>query len=239
MLVAYQQRTRLLLGDEKFNWLRDGDLINYINEARNQVAGESECLVDYSSLAVSAASQMYPFSQIVITAANVTAGFGQVLNVRTGSFSIGDVGHKLVYPRAWSWYQLYTLNQPVPAVGEPREFAQQGQGVSGTLWINLLDTDYVLNLDTVCLPVPLVDDTTVEAIPLLWTIPVSFYAAWLAMMTRPAPDTKPDDMLQRYEQMMGRARAGATSQVLPHIQSQGPDLANANRYGISQGRGGG
>jgi hypothetical protein len=225
-----------LLGDEMFKWLRDGDLRGYINEARNQVAGEAECLSDFSSLAVSGTSQLYPFSQIVITAANVTAGFGQVLNVRMGSFSIGDVGHKLVYPRAWSWFQLYTLNQPVPEVGEPREFAQQGQGVSGTLWINLLDTDYVLNLDTVCLPIPLADDTTPEPIPLLWTIPVPFYAAWLAMMTRPAPDTKPDEMLQRYKQMVEMARTGATSQVLPHLQSQGPDLANANRYGISQGR---
>lgn len=232
MLITYQQRTRRLLGDELFKWLRDGDLEDYINEARLQVAGEGECLPDYSQLQVNQTSQEYPFSLITISAVNLTLGYSEVLNVRMGNFSIGS-GQKLVYPRAWAWYQLYTLSDPVPVPGPPREFAQQGQGTSGTLWINLVDQSYQLNLDTVCLPLNLVDDTTPDAIPRLWKQAVPYYAAWIAMMTHPS-GANPDEMFARYQQMMERARSGAVSQVLPHIQSQGPDLANANRYGISQ-----
>ena len=235
MLVAYQQRTRLLLSDEMFKWLRDGDLTAYINEARNQIAGESECLADFSSLTVAPPNQRYQFSAITISTANRTAGFSQIINVRMANFNVAS-GAKLVYPKSWQWFQLYYLDQPVPSAGEPVLFAQQGQGTAGTLWINLPDTNYTLNLDAVCLPVPLVNDTTPEAIPLLWQIPVPFYAAWIAMMTRPVPSSNPNDMFDRYQQMMARARAAAISAVLPHIQSQGEDLVLQNRYGIS-GRG--
>jgi hypothetical protein len=240
MLVSYQQRARLLLGDETFKWLRDGDLIPYINEARNQVAGESECLADWSTLNIDETSQTYSFSAIAVSAANVAFGYGPVLNVRQGAVQLGS-GFQIIHPRAWAWFQIYTLDQVAPLAGLPEEFAQQGQGVSGTLWVNLSDTSYTLNLDAVCLPIPLVDDSTLEAIPQLWQIPVPYYAAWVAMMDAQAmgrlpAQLDPQLMLDRYKQQMERARTGATPQTLPHIWSQGPDLSIQNRYGIAGGR---
>jgi hypothetical protein len=238
MLISYQQRARLLCGDETFKWLRDGDLTTYINEARNQVAGESESVVTTGQLSAvpGSGAQQYPFSALVLPAAAISGGVGLVLNVRQGSYLVGE-GQKSVYPRSWPWFQLYILNQPLPEAGPPHEFSQQGQGQFGTLWLNLLDTSYTLQFDVVCLPTPLVSDTTAEAIPLLWTIAVPYYAAWLALMSHPAPQMDPEKMFERYQQMMQRARGGAVSQVLPHIQSQGQDIANANRYGLQQGRG--
>src|SRR5215472_7866105 len=177
MLISYQQRTRLLLSDEQFKVYRVGDLTVYINEARNQVAGEAECLADYSSLPVDQTSQQYPFTSIVGSAAAHTAGVGPILNVRSANVALG-AGQQIVVPRAWEWFQIYELDQVAPSPGLPRVFSQLGQGVAGTLWVNVLDIAYILNLTTTCLPIALASDETPEAIPLLWTIPVPFYAAW-------------------------------------------------------------
>jgi hypothetical protein len=239
VLTAYENSTRQLIQalGSTVPLIDTATLDQYINTARNQVAGEGTCVVAYpATLAVVGPQQGYAFSSIVLPA-GITPGTGPVLNVRQAAYQAGT-GQQLVYPRAWPWFKTYWLDQAAPIPGPPREFAQFGQGTNGTLWVTLPDGPYTLNLDVVCLPIPLVDDTTAEAIPELWQDAVPFYAAWLGMQNVQR-QADADMMMGRYKELMNRARAFATPEQMPGLYSQGPDLAMQNRYGISPAKGGG
>ncbi len=157
--------------------------------------------------------------------------------MRLANFSVpGASGATYVRPRAWEWFHLYYLSQTVPTAGPPEVFAQYGQGANGTLWFNLPDFPYVVSLDTVCYPMNLVDDSTYEVLPYLWTDAVPYYAAWLGMQNEQRQGDA-DKMMERYKELMGRARAASTPSVLPGIYQQQPDPFISNRLGISQGKG--
>jgi hypothetical protein len=69
-------------------------------------------------------------------------------------------------------------------------------------------------LDAVCLPITLVDDHAIEAIPQLWTDAIPFYAAWLGMQSLQR-QSDADTMLQRYQSLIRRGRQLATPTELP------------------------
>lgn len=237
MLTAYQQQFNALIqapSSPKPLITADAATV-YINTARGQVAGEAGCIRVYATLEITPASQQYPFSAIVFPAG--TQGVQGVFNVRLGNYVVAS-GYQLLRPRPWEWYHSYILSQPVSTAGPPKVFAQYGQGALGTLWFNLSDSDYTVNLDTVCYPVPLVNDATFEALPYLWTDAVPYYAAWLGMMNEQRQGDA-DKMMERYRDLMQRARQAATPTLLPGLYQGGADPFLANRLGLSQGRGGG
>lgn len=235
MLFAYRQQCQRLLhdaGDARFN---PADLDSYINTARGQLAGETECIRVYASLALAANTQQYPFSSITFPAG--TTGVQGVLNVRMASYALGT-GAVNVRPRPWEWFNLYYLCHPVPQAKAPEVFAQFGQGANGTLWFNLPDLPYTVNLDTVCFPVTLTTDTTPEAIPYLWSDAVPYFAAYLAMLNAQKVDAA-DAMLKLYSVFVDRARKAATPTVMPRIYQGTEDPFLANRLGIRVAAGGG
>lgn len=206
----------------------------YINTARNQVAGEGECIRSYASLAVVAGTQQYAFSAITFPVG--TAGIQGVANVRLANYALGN-GSVYIRPRSWEWFHLYYLcNQQTAAA--PEVFAQFGQGENGTLWFNLPDINYNVSLDTVCYPIPLVTDSTVEAIPYPWTDAVPYYAAWLGMMNEQRQGDA-DRMMQRFKDLMARARLMSNPSVMPSNYAQQPDQFAQNRFGtVSRGQAG-
>ena len=213
-------------------------LVININTARNQVAAQGECIRNYATLAVTAAAQQYPFSAITLGTAIPPNSVGGVLSVRKATFGVGG-GQGRIYNREFEWFQNYILANPAPVAAQPKYWAQYGQGVNGTLFVNLPDGPYTLTLDCACLPVPLVDDNTPEAISELWTDAVPYYAAWLSM-TDLQRQADAEMMLKRFDLLMARARQTATPSVLPHQFSGGPDPMMANRLGITPAaRGGG
>ncbi len=209
-----------------------------INTARNQVAAQGECIRNYALLVVTSAAQQYPFSAIALATAIPPNSVASVLNVRKATVALGS-GQTRMYSREFEWFQNYILANPVPVPGQPKYWAQYGQGVNGTLFLNLPDGPYTLTLDCACLPKPLISDTTPEAIPELWTDAVPYYAAWLSM-TDLQRQADAEMMLKRFDLLMARARQTATPTVLPHQFSGGPDPMMANRLGIAPAaRGGG
>ncbi len=240
LLSAYEAATQQLIQalTSSVPLIDTPTLDGYINDARNQVAGEGECVVAYpATLAITAPTQIYNFSSIVLPPAAVLAGFGPVINVRQAAYLVANA-QKQVYPRAWPWLKMYYLDQPVPDSGAPHVWAQFAQGVAGSLAINLPDIPYTLNLDVVCLPIPLVNGAspaTPDAIPALWDDAVPFYAAWRGMQNAQR-QADADMMMARYKEMMARARSAATPSQMPGIYSQGPDPAMQNRYGIAPAR---
>jgi hypothetical protein len=233
MLTAYTQTVvRLLKNDQTFAKVNTFDLYDWINIARGQIAGESECIRVYSTLAVNNPTQQYPFSAIAFPAG--TQGVAAVQAVRDITWQIAG-GAKKVYSREWEWFNRYILSSPVPVPGPPKYWAQYGQGTQGTVFVNIPDSAYTLNLDTACLPIPLVDDTTPEAIPRLWTDAVPYYAAYMAFLQQGDKDNA-DNMMRYYGEFMQRARAAATPSELPHQFAGTSDPTVGNKLGIQQRR---
>lgn len=237
MLTQYQQNARRILNDQGFARFFEGDLTDWINQGRGQIAGEAECVRVYASLSVGAASRQYPFSAISFP--DGTQGVAGVINVRMVTYTTpGTALVNTVTPREWEWFNTYVLpavpnidanGNPVGSV--PETWAQFGQGANGTIFVNLLDTDYTLNLDAVCYPVPLVDDDTAEAIPYLWTDAVPYYAAYLAFLTAQDAD-KAEAMFKLYTLFAQRARQFANPSTLTHQYEQSADPMMASRLGL-------
>lgn len=239
-LTAYlAQVQRLLQNPAAPNDLySDADLTIYINEARQQLAAESESIVILGTLAVSALNiGPYAFTAINLLGA---VGVSRVLNVQTTWYSVGD-GKKWIRPRPWPWFSLYELNNPVPMGGEPQVWSQYGQGVNGSVYFSPIpDIAYTVTCDTVCLPVDLVDDTTPEAIPALWTNAVQYYAAYVALLGSQtgARMQEAQEYFKLYEQFVNRARAFATPGITPTIYRQVPNPMREGQLGQQSKAGG-
>ncbi len=179
-------------------------LTDYINIARNQVAADAECIRAEASLVLASGVQGYVFSALVVG----VVGTGSVLNIR--SARIGSVPLDI---RAWEWFVQYYLGSG--ASGTPVRVAQQGQGTYGTLFFDPTpNATFSASFDTICLPIALVDDTTAESIPRLWTDAVPFYAAWLGYMSAQR-QADAEAMMGRYRELVRKGRATATPSELP------------------------
>ena len=231
MLIYYQQVTRrLLLNDQTFARFNDFDLRDWIGIARRQVAGEDEAIRVYSTLAIAQSTQQYLFSAITFPAG--TAGVGQVQAVRDITYQIAG-GAKRVYSREWEWFNRFILANPAPVPAAPKYWCQYGQGTQGTIFVNLPDMPYTLNLDAVCLPATLSSDADPEALPALWTDAVPYFAAYMGFLQVGDKDNA-DHMMQLYQAFVQRARAAATPSELPHQFSGTPDPTVGNKLGIQQ-----
>ena len=217
MLTQYRQTVQRLLKDEKQERFNLFDLTDWINVARGQVAGEGEATRALVLFTTTPAMNFYNFSGISLAA---VAGAASVLSVRmiTG-------GGALLTPREWEWFNSYYI--PAPTSGAPRDWCQYGQGAQGSFLLNPVpNAATALHLDLVFLPIPLVDDATVEAIPYPWTDAVPYYAAYQAYLT--AQDSgNAKNMLDLYEIFMRRARTLATPTVLPLQYEMGHSALSA------------
>ena len=230
MLNSYRAQTRRLLQNPPApNALYSADdLKSYINTARGQLAGESECVRVLGTLALAASTRVYAFSTIVVSS---VAGVGGVFNIKQASVVVGG-GQTLLYARSFVWFNSYLLNEVVPASGVPTTYAQYGQGKTGSLYVYPLPSDtFSLNVDCACVPIDLVDDSTAEAIPFPWTDCVPYFAAYMALMSAQRQQDA-EVMLKRYTEFVGRARRMSTPTVLPFQHPQAADLTRTNKLGL-------
>lgn len=237
MLNAYLAQTQALLQNPAApsNLYAPSQLTTWINLARGQLAGEAECIRYYASLDTVADQQVYPFADIN-TGTPSANGIGGVFNVKQITVNVA-AGAQFIYNRSFQWFNLFFIAQPAPEPDIPTDWAQYSQGSTGSLYFNPIpDTIYALNLDCVCLPINLVDDTTVEAIPYPWTDCVPFFAAFYAYMSAQR-QADADKMYQRYQQYVQRARGMSNPSVLKKNFAQAVDELSTNRLGIQSGRG--
>lgn len=231
--TEYMQRTQLLLNDESFARYNDEDILRYINMARGQIAGQSECIRVLGTITVSQSAQQYNFTGIGLVNASLS-GVQGVLHVRQATYAVAS-GAKILHPRSFPYFNQYFLNQPVPQAGAPSVWSQYAQGALGSIFVNLLDADYVLTCDTVCYPVSLVDDSTPEAIPYEWTDAIPFFAAYFAALTL-GDAARSKMMYEEYQKFVALGRGAANPSVLPQSFAQAQDPMAANRLGL-QSRG--
>ena len=228
-LNAYIQQTQRLLQNPPATTAlySTADLTVYVNVARNQIAGESGCIRVIGSLPTTAGNNNYPFSSINLA----PPGVNNVLNVRQVTINVTN-GFSFLHSRPWEWFNRYRISQVNMPNAMPTEWAQYGEGVLGSVYLNPTpDMTYQLNTDAVCLPIPLASDTDPEAIPTLWTDAIPFYAAYYALMSSQRQNDA-DTMYKRYEEFMERARRAATAAVLPGQYPQVADPTMQNKLGM-------
>lgn len=222
-------------------------LTRWINIARGQVAGEGECVRVLGLLNTVVDQRAYSFSAIDVGTSSVT-GVSGVIHVRDVLYGIGVNGYRKLTPRGWEWFQQFKLNTAVPVSNEPRSWSQYGQGAaspgatlsnaSGTFYLDPPPNDvYVLTLDCVCYPIPLIDNTTKEAIPYLWTDSVPFFAAYYAYLSAQSGARQADAarMYEMYGTFLERARKAANPSVLRWQYQQATDPTQLNKIGLPQG----
>ena len=204
-LTLYQTNLNLLLHNQSGTLYATSDLTNYINRARHQVALEGACIRGLLSFSTGGAIRSYPFSGFTIPSGN---GWQSVVAVRQlyGTVPIAS--------RTWEWYaQFYLLsNATAPTI---TTWAQYFPGVSGTLYVfPVPSATQTLQADCVLLPIDLVDDTTIEALPYPWTDAAIYYAAYLAF-SGVSRNADADRMFSLYIRHMTRARDSSVPSQLP------------------------
>jgi hypothetical protein len=204
-LNSYLTQVQRLLHDSTGSLYPTADLTSYINQGRLQIASEGMCVRGLFSLNTAAATQVYAFSSISVSA---LAGASYVLAVRKAG--IGTVS---LASRVWDWFYNYCIL--APATGSPNTWSQLGQGASGNLYLYPTPTSTLtMTLDCVVVPVVLVDDTTVEVLPYPWTDAVQYFAAYMAYFNSQRT-ADADRMWQEYQKYMQRARDMSTPTALP------------------------
>lgn len=247
MLTSYISQTRRLLqhpSANSANLYSDADLTAWINIARGQLAGESECIRVIGTVSTVAAQQPYNFSSLNV-GTPATTGIEAPINIRSINYTVAS-GFKRVQVRSWEWFDLFVLNNPVPVAGPPTVWSQYAQGAApgqsgahlgGSFYINLPDDVYVLNCDCVCSPLALADDTTPEAIPYLWTDAVPFFAAYFALLSAQNNSRMADAerYFNHYTTFVERARKASNPSVNRWLYQQAGDPAQAAKMQVQPG----
>lgn len=210
-LTAYQtELTSLIQAPSSPNPLiPTASQTTFINLARQQIAGDGECVRCTGGLALTNGTQSYTFASI---GGFSLAGVTGVLSVRQGA-----IGNRVLDLRSWEWFLHYRTGSS----GAPVMMAQQLQGANGNLSFDPIPNGtFTIVLDIVGNPQGLALDADPEAIPYPWTDAVPFYAAWLALMSLQR-QLDADKMYERYLNLMARARKDTTPTVLPDYMPGG------------------
>lgn len=236
-LTAYETQTQRLLQNPKSptTLYATSDIDSWINTARGQVAIEFECVRTLGTITTVLNQRNYNFASINI-GVSATNGIQGALHMRSMRYAVAS-GFQWVTPRAWEWFELYDLNNPVPDSGAPREWAQYGQGQTGSFYIDKLpDQIYTLTNDCVCVPIPLVNDSTVEAIPYPWTDAVPYFAAYLALLSAQMGARRADAeaMFGYYTTFGQRARQFSNPSLLRGNYEQSADPTTQSKLGLQK-----
>jgi len=155
--------------------------------------------------------EIYPFADIE-TFPNLT-GVQSIFDVL--SVSIIYANYRYSLPKySFTTYQSSIRQYPFQYQYVPTVCAQLGQGTAGNLFLYPIPSQaYQMEWDCYGLPVPLVTDVTIEAIPDPWPDCVPYFAAYLAYLTAQrkadADGMKAiyDDFVHRYSAYSNMGRA--------------------------------
>lgn len=236
-LTAYLTQTKRLLQNpaSPTTLYSTADLTDYINSARSQLAGEAECVRALGTIPTILAQRNYNFTALTFS----TTGVQGALNVRSLRYAVAS-GYQWMAPRTWEWFELYYLNNPVPDSAAPVSWAQYSQGQTGSFYIDPLpDLIYTLTTDSVCLPIPLVDDTTAEAIPYPFTDAIPYFAAYLALLSSQTNARRADaeSYFGYYSQFVQRARQFSNPSLLRGNYEQSVDPTMQSKLGLGKAAG--
>ncbi len=253
MLTTYENRTRQLLQNPGAgtSLYATADIDSWINQARGQLAGETEACRFLGTLTTQLGVRNYNFSSINLGSGNGLAG---VINARQMLYAVAS-GYQWIRPRPWSWYFLFKLNNPVPQSGAPTVWSQFSQGGSGQGSITGIGTGtmssgsfyldpppdlvYSILIDCSCYPSTLVADTDIEAIPYLFTDAIPYFAAYLALMSAQTSIRMEyaQKMFELYKMFVDRANMASAPNVTKRLYERQSSPTTINKLGIASKEG--
>jgi hypothetical protein len=225
-ITAYITALQNLLHDVAAQFYPVSTLTGFINEARQQIALEGECIRGVGSLTLTPLQTLYQNTSVTSPASPL--GISALATPRSISWATGFGANgsnpvAVLEKRAWPWFQFYILGIQAPVPGRPATWAPFDQGTpalpqggssggpigNGSFYINPPNQAYVVNVEGSWSPINLALDTDPEAIPSPWTDAVPHYAMYLAMVDARA-FKEAEEAFQAYETMVGRARGIVT-----------------------------
>jgi len=167
-LSGYITECRRLLHDANANFYSNPELTDYINQARQRLVRDTGCLRTYQTSATVTNQEVYTFASLPNAAYTM-----DVININI------IWGNSRIPLRYMPWTQFNAeLRFWQNYIGRPIAYSMYGPT---SFYISPVpDQVYVMELDTVILPTPLVTDAQVDEIPDPWTSPVAFYACYKA-----------------------------------------------------------
>jgi hypothetical protein len=220
-LFTYMRRVQRYVRDERVQMISPADLIYFINEARNQIAGEADCCRYILTMATVANQRSYNFTDVSLAP---VPGADAILNVRT-MWVKNSTGQTYIQPKTYEQFSLFNLNTSTPQSGSPTVWAQYGQGSYGTISFDPIPSSvFTVNMDCSLSPISLAADTDPEIVPFMWTEAVAYYATYLVLTSMTAGMNSPesDAMYKRYETYVAKARHAATPATVPWLFEQVP-----------------
>lgn len=224
VLSDYQTEVTDLLHDSGYQFYSEALVTRNINAARRQVARRGQCIrvvptpgTGVDELHTVAAQERYPFStaNAIIQGTGDFPGVGDIVSVCQVCVSWGGIIPAMTFYQ-WNRFNAWFRAINVDGIqGFPACWSQYGQGASGIVALYPIPTSATAMLwDCMCDPLPLVDDTSDEAIPSPFTEAVKYYAAKLCYQNS---QRKGDaaDMEQQFMAQMRSANSAAMPWMIP------------------------
>lgn len=176
-LSTYINLTRRLLHDSTAQFWSNQELTDDINQARVRLAGDTKCLRQVvTGITLSAGVETYDIPTAVSSGTPANLG-PYVVEVYSVTINWGGTYRYVCQNRAFS-EQNAKLRQWTTYQERPGSIARVG---GSTLYINPIpDQAYTSDWDLVTVPVPLVLDTDVEPIPIVFQPCIPYFAAHIA-----------------------------------------------------------
>lgn len=169
-----------------------------------------------NSLTTVPGQEVYTFATANVLAAT-SPGVLQIWGVLSvaSAWGANAAMKPILMPKIWTDFQAYFRSYNNGMQNYPTVWAQYAQGVKGSIYLWPLPSQFSqMDWDCWCEPIPLVDDTTFEAIPEPWTEAVPYYAAYLAYSNaQRAEDSKM--MQQMFETYIKEAQAASLPAFVP------------------------
>jgi hypothetical protein len=209
-LQTYITQVQRLLHDPNGDFWPVTELTDYINEARERIAGDTKCLRQLvTSIPLTQGIELYSIAGAAATA--TPAVTNNIIDVMGITLYWGNTRYKLnymsfsqldAYARAWQQYQT-----------RPVIFSRMG--ALNVYVAPIPDQAYITDWDCVVMPTPLVATTDVDTIPDPFNFPVKYWAAQLAKFKEQAYGEA--DMFRKQYMVEGlRAQRVFQTRVLPN-----------------------
>lgn len=177
-LNTYLLQTRRLLHDALGQFYSDTELTDDINQARNRVCTDTRCLRQLitnaaTGLTLTTAQEKYTFA----TYLNSPVGIGlRVVGISGITVYYGTLRRKLM---RWSFTRVDALLRPWQSY-QTLPIAFASMGATDVYIAPIPDQAYACDWEVAVTPVALATDADAETIPVMFTPPIPFYAAYLA-----------------------------------------------------------
>lgn len=172
-----------------------------VSQAASTVTGQETVLFSTLNTLLSA------WNTSTAPPADATIGASQVIKIFSIACNQQGTFKPMLTQKVWSEFQAFLRIYANTQQNYPVYWAQLGQGVAGSIYLFPWPAQPLqLDIQACATVIPLVNDSTPEALPYPWTDAVPYFAAYLAYTNSSRADDA-QRMFQIYEIFMKRARA--------------------------------